>query len=407
MWSVGEIFLYLSFSGNYSGFDQTPPRVWPSNGTHIKQDIHSSSLSGSSEDDMFPKEEKVSAQTIASRFVQFFRGKTGETVADEVIMPAEVTPELELHKDYPDRSSRPTFDEAMKIMESKDQGREVPNNLPGVLVDQHYLITPSELNSIIFAPSSKFMSALAEQQKTTDVLEGPWMFENGGDDLKRVVSYTKAATKLVKAVKATEEQTYLKADGKNFAVLVSVSTPDVPYGTHFRCELLFSMMLGPELPSGDQTTQLVVSWRINFLQSTIMKGMIENGARQGLKDSYEQFVIVLSQHAKQVDLNELGTGKSETLSSLQMEQQSDWKLAVCYFGNITVFSALFLGIYMLAHIMLATPSTAQGLEFSGLDLPDSVGEVIVCGIFVLQAKSVLDMIARFMQARIQRGKSMP
>lgn len=97
-----------------------------------------------------------------------------------------------------------------------------------------------------------------------------------------MTTYIKAVTKLVKSLKATEEQTYLKADGKCFAVLSSVSTPDAPYGNCFKTEVLYSITRGPDLPLGEQSSQLVISWRMNFLQSTMMNGMIENGARQGI-----------------------------------------------------------------------------------------------------------------------------
>ncbi|XP_056857619.1 uncharacterized protein LOC130511536 [Raphanus sativus] len=44
-------------------------------------------------------------------------------------------------------------------------------------------------------------------------------------------------------------------------------------------------------------------------------------------------------------------------------------------------------------------SAIQGLEFSGLDLPDSVGEFVVSGVLVLQCERVLQLILRFMQAK--------
>ncbi|KAF9591666.1 hypothetical protein IFM89_005538, partial [Coptis chinensis] len=116
-----------------------------------------------------------------------------------------------------------------------------------------------------------FHKILAELQGTTELQEGPWTFENGGDRLKRVVTFVKAATKIVKAVRATEEQTYLKADGNVFAVLVSVSTPDIIYGNTFQVELLYCIAPGPEVPTGEQSSRLVISWRMNFLQTTMMK----------------------------------------------------------------------------------------------------------------------------------------
>ncbi|WJX27368.1 hypothetical protein P8452_16192 [Trifolium repens] len=288
------------------------------------------------------------------------------------------------------QSSDETFEEAMKKLQASDQGSEIPSNLPGgLLVDQHYTIAPEDLNTLLFSSDSNFLKSLADVQGSTELQLGPWKFENGGESLKRLVTYVKAPSKLIKAVKAFEEQTYLKADGKNFAVQVIVSTPDVVYGSTFRVELLYMITPGPELPSGEQCSHLVISWRMNFLQSTMMKGMIENGARTGMKESFEQYASLLSQDVKPVDLSELSSSKEQALASLQAEPQSDWKLAVQYFANFTVVSTVFIGLYVLVHIWLASPSTIHGLEFAGLDLPDSIGEFVVCAVLVLQGERML------------------
>ncbi|XP_056861999.1 uncharacterized protein LOC130509823 isoform X2 [Raphanus sativus] len=50
----------------------------------------------------------------------------------------------------------------------------------------------------------------------------------------------------------------------------------------------------------------------------------------------------------------------------------------------------------------ASSSAFQEFEFSGLDLPDSVGEFVVSGVLVLQCERVLQLISRFMQARKQK-----
>ncbi|KAJ8620163.1 hypothetical protein MRB53_028692 [Persea americana] len=388
----GEIRLYISLSQN-SSLDQMPN---VSRSDQEPQEEEAAKLirespfesSSSSMEEPIPTKEKSYAQTFAERFVNMFASKNGEVAysANDGNFPSSTTSEGLPSSDVPETvakledyenkfeglSSAGAFDEAMKTLESRDQGGEMPSILPGgVLLDQSYMIAPAGLNSLIFSPGSEFLRSLAELQATTELQEGPWILENDGSKLKRVVTYTKAATKLVRAVKATEEQIYLKADGKSFAVFANVSTPDVPYG--------------------------------NCFKSTMMKGMIEGGARQGLKDSYEQFADLLSKNVNPVDLKDLGSNKEQMLASLQMEQQSDWQLAVRYFGNFTVVSAVFIGLYVLAHILLAMPSTIQGLEFKGLDLPDSIGEVVVCGVLVLQGERVLEMVAHFMQARLQRG----
>jgi hypothetical protein len=161
-------------------------------------------------------------------------------------------------------------------------------------------------------------------------------------------------------------------------------------------------MPGPELPDDEKSSRLVVSWRLNFVQSTMMKNMIENGAKQGLQDNYAQFAELLTRYGRPLDAKDTAAS-NEVLSSVQPEQESDWKLAFQLFGNFTVISSFFAFIYVSAHIILASPSIIQGLEFPGLDLPDFAGEVIVCGVLVLQGQGVLNMIARFIQAKRQRG----
>ncbi|KAJ7946465.1 C2 and GRAM domain-containing protein [Quillaja saponaria] len=311
---------------------------------------------------------------------------------------------LEVDENNPeDQSSSYSFEEAMRKIETRDEGSENPSNLPGgVLLDQLYIIAPPDLNTLLFSPDSSFPKSLADLQGTTELQVGPWKFENDGDILKRSLTYIKAATKLLKAVKGFEDQKYVKADGKNFAILATVSTPDVMYGSTFRTELLFCISPGPELPSGDQSSYLVISWRMNFVQSTMMKGMIENGARLGLKESFNEYASFLSQNVKPVDSKDLGSSKEQVLVSLR-PTQSDWKLGLQYFANFHVVSTVFLGLYVAFHILFAAPSTIQGLEFVGLDLPDSVGEFIVCGVLVLQGERLFELISRFLQARVQKG----
>ncbi|KAM7530882.1 hypothetical protein LguiB_034292 [Lonicera macranthoides] len=358
-------------------------------------------------EDIDSSHKESQTQKLANRIAQIFN-KNGDSVSTttssrEISLPElpesanEEVSEIEAEE----QSSSQNFEELMKKMEMREQESEVPSNLPGgVLLDQLYEIEPPEMNSLLFSPDSNFPKSSADVQGSTELQLGPWEF---GESLKRVVTYVKAATKLIKALKTTEEQTYVRADGKVFAVLASVSTPEAPYGNSFRVEVLYCISPGPELPSGESSSRLVISWRMNFLQSVMIKGMIEGGARQGLKDSFEQYATFLAQNVKPVDMKGIGSEKEQILASLQVEPQSDFKLAVQYFANFTVISTIFMGLYVLVHLWLAMPSTLQGLEFVGLDLPDSVGEVIVCGVLVLMGERVLELISRFMQARVQQG----
>ncbi|KAL6181817.1 hypothetical protein ACLB2K_048466 [Fragaria x ananassa] len=297
-----------------------------------------------------------------------------------------------------------SFEESLEMMQSRESKQRMPENLQGgILIDRAYVVSPNDLNASLFSPNSQFRRDLAERQGTTDLREGPWTWKSGElSCLTRVVTYINAATKLVKAVKATEEQTYLIANGREFAVLASVCTPEVPYGSSFKVELLYKISPGPDLPSGEESSCLVVSWVVNFLHSTLMKGMIEGGVRQGLMDSFDHFSSLMAQKFKVLDSTDL-SDKDHVLASMQAGHQSDWELAKEYFWNMTVVSTICMVLYILVHILLCEPSKLQGLEFHGVDLPDSIGEFITCGILVLQLERIYNMAHHFVQARLQQG----
>ncbi|KMT10701.1 hypothetical protein BVRB_5g118100 [Beta vulgaris subsp. vulgaris] len=330
--------------------------------------------------------------------------KNGEPAKSDESSDLSVSPS-EFEDSVQEESLSPSsFEEAVAMMQNRDEEVDLPENLQGgILLDRTYVITSKDLNAFLFAPESPFRRELAELQGITDMQEDPWTCKSGDSPcLTRFVTYTQPASKLVKAVKATEEQTYVKADGVEFAVFVSVATPDVPYGNTFRVEVLYKIMPGPELSSGEESSRLLISWGINFSQSTFMKSMIEGGAKQGVKESFDLFDKLLAQKLKLLD-SEDSSEKDHVLEALQREHQSDWELATEYFGNLTVISATFLTLYVIVHILLSEPHKPQGLEIYGLDLPDSFGQLITCGILALLLERVYNMISLFVQARLRVG----
>jgi len=132
--------------------------------------------------------------------------------------------------------------------------------------------------------------------------------------------------------------------------------------------------------------------------------MIENGARQGLEQNYAQFSELLSEKIKPIDVEGSGSDKDQVLASLQGAQESDWKIAFLYFCNFGVLSSLFVFIYVVLHVLQVTSSSVQGLEFPGLDLPDSLSEIIMGGLLFLQVQNILKKTTCFVQARGQKGK---
>ncbi|WOL14389.1 C2 and GRAM domain-containing protein [Canna indica] len=297
-----------------------------------------------------------------------------------------------------------TFEDAMEIMETRDESG-IPENLQGgILLEQRYRIEPKDLNSLLYKLNSQFRRDLAQHQGAMDYEESPWRWTcKDNPCLSRFVTYTKAATKLVKAVKAVEEQVYLKADGQAFAILNRVNTPDVPYGNCFQILLLYKITPGPELSSGEKSSCLTVSWDINFHQNTIMKTIIEGTARQGLKETYASFAEILLQYIKPLNPSEILLDKEQLLAPLYSDHQSGCKLFMQHFCNLTVCSTILVVLYVVCHILLSEPSKVQGLEFDGLDLPDSFLELIAGGILFLQLQHVLSMISHFVRARLWRG----
>ncbi|KAJ0791653.1 putative prolycopenC2 and GRAM domain-containing protein [Helianthus annuus] len=408
----GEILLTICFSQNNP---QSDLQSQAENGAMSPSRSSTSSRMSSplrSEELTAPiKEEKSNKEKLSGLISQIF-SRNNELLPQSAgnknteLPEVPETDESEVSEDKTDEqsSSSSNFEELIKKLEEKDDGGEMPANLPGgIMLDQMYAISPSELNTFLFSPESDYLKQLADVQGSTDLQVGPWKFDNETGSLKRTFTYVKAPSRLIKAIKAIEDQTYLKADGKCFSVLASVNTPEAPYASNYRVEVQTTISPGPELPSGEECSHLVVSWRMNFIHNTMMKGMIEGGARQGVKESFEQVASLLSEKLKVVDVKGIGSEKEQALASLQVEKQSDWKLAVQYFANFTVISTILMGFYVLVHIFLSMPSTIQGLEFGGLDLPDSIGEVVVCGVLVLQGERVMHLISRFMQARVHKG----
>ncbi|KAG2612722.1 hypothetical protein PVAP13_4KG321500 [Panicum virgatum] len=308
-------------------------------------------------------------------------------------------------RENPEKSttSESSLDELLKIMESKDQGTEMPANLPGgVLVDESYVAAPTELNSLLFSPNLDFWPAVSELQGTSGFQIEPWKLDSNDTCVQRTLSYTKAASKLVKACKATEEQKYLKASGNSFAVFSVVSTPDVPCGNCFKVEILYCITPGPLLPSEEQTSHLTVSWRVNFVQSTMIKGMIENGAKQGMTEGFTQFSEVLSQKLKVAELDDAKSNKEKILASLHAQKETGWRLIVRFLGNFTFIFSVAIALYVIAHLHLSKPDVMHGLEYFGLDLPDSIGEVVVCAVLILQGQNIVKVIRRFLSAWKQR-----
>nr|QID77656.1 C2 and GRAM domain-containing protein [Triticum aestivum] len=193
----------------------------------------------------------ANTSSVVEVFSRYFFGKPADTNlpsivasdAESVVEQSEEPKVCSVDRESPENGtpSESNLDELLKIMESKDQGCEMPAKLSnGVLVDESYVIAPAGLNSLLFTPNSDFWPAVAELQGTSGFQIEPWKIDSNDGCLRRTLSYIKAAS--------------------------------------------------PQLSSEEQTAHLTVSWRINFLQSTMMKGMIESGAKQGMSEGSDHGV---------------------------------------------------------------------------------------------------------------------
>jgi hypothetical protein len=295
-----------------------------------------------------------------------------------------------------------TFEEAMEFMKSKS-APDMPEDLDsGIIFEHTYLVESKDLNRLLFGPDSQFSRDLRELHGTMDYEEQPWTWKSKDPpSLTRTCQYAKGASKLMKDVKTFEEQTYLKADDKNFVVMTRVLTPEVPFGNCFAVVLLYKIIHFTGLSSDEESTHLTVSYNVEFLQRTMMRSMIEGSVRDGLKENFEGFGEILSRHVKLAD--SVVMDKEQLLVPLQAEHQSDIRLAYKYFCNFTAISVVLMALYVLVHIFLSRPGPLMGLEFNGLDLPDTFGELITSGVLVLLMERLLNMVFHFVHARVQRG----
>eukprot|EP00850_Spirogloea_muscicola_P005882 SM000027S09663 [mRNA] locus=s27:621504:627334:+ [translate_table: standard] len=272
----------------------------------------------------------------------------------------------------------------------------MPPPLPGgIVLNQMFDASVQELNEVMWKPGSAFRDEMTAAAKISQAEFSPWRRLPDGT-IQRSFSYMVPASSLVKAYKATETQTYRRADQAGYLVDVSVSTPDVPYGSTFRTEMQF--LLEPS-SLNPQQSRLRVSWRANFLQSTMMKGMIEGGMRSGIRDAYILYLKTLSPKY----VKPAGSG-DRALVKEEMKPMSNLEVAVEFFGHPWVGISLAVSLLILVHLLGSRPKVRQGIEFYGLDLPDSVGELFWSVIFALAGERLIWRVNKFVRTRIlQRG----
>lgn len=115
------------------------------------------------------------------------------------------------------------------------------------------------------------------------------------------------------------------------------------------------------------------------------------------------FLQVLANHAKSVS-EEPSEGKLLSAPKQEEKPLSDWELVRGYFGKLHVLLALLSLTIVLLHICFASPTLRATLIRWGLDLPDTMSELLFTAIVVLQVERVVKMTQQFVQARFWQSK---
>eukprot|EP00123_Amoebidium_parasiticum_P009356 comp19419_c0_seq1/m.22503 comp19419_c0_seq1/g.22503 ORF comp19419_c0_seq1/g.22503 comp19419_c0_seq1/m.22503 type:complete len:892 (-) comp19419_c0_seq1:9-2684(-) len=100
----------------------------------------------------------------------------------------------------------------------------------------------------------------------------------------RIVKYVMPPSSIVKAASATETQVCQVVEPGGSVIDVTTETPDVPFGTSFQTKVQICI----NRVDGKRCI-LRVTAMCHFLKSSMMRGAIEKGGQQGLKQTYTEF----------------------------------------------------------------------------------------------------------------------
>eukprot|EP00897_Mesotaenium_endlicherianum_P005083 jgi/Mesen1/4602/ME000232S03854 len=334
----------------------------------------------------------ASPDTVSSPKAAAARGEGATSPASSMLQPSESISSSVDDGEHEQIVPAAWFDEDLREVPSP--GPMPPPYAGGVVLEQAYAVPVHQLNSIYFGPDSEFAQELATERKLTQLEVSSWT-QAAGEPIKRTVTYMTAPSSIVKSVRATEYQQYTRADAGGYLVENSVATPDVPYGNHFRAEVQYCLT-----PVDEKTSHLRISWRATFLQSTMMKGMIENGMRSGIKENYTVCAQILAKYAPPAAL------PSGKLAEQQEEVKPQTQLEVAreYFLNASTVVSLLALLIVPIHISWARTfrQPKSGLQRWGIDLPDTYLELLLTAVIVLCFERFLWRIHAFVAARLLR-----
>ncbi len=114
---------------------------------------------------------------------------------------------------------------------------------------------------------------------------------------------------------------------------------------------------------------------------------------------------VLARHATPI----LADSLSRTVLTGNQEDErpvSDWQFAWDYLGKYHVLVALLSLMFLLVHIAITPRKQKGGLEFWGLDFPDTLMELVTSSIVVVQVENVVKLVYDVVRARYWQCKNL-
>eukprot|EP01134_Creolimax_fragrantissima_P001769 CFRG1769T1 len=222
---------------------------------------------------------------------------------------------------------------------------EEPESLTYQLVDETLPCSVTKLRELIIDDEKqRFFSRFAQHRKYQDLIVDGWT-TNEAELRSRRVQYLMQATSLVKANTATETQVITMDTPGGFVIDLVSTTPDVPFGGSFNISI---QILANRIDDG--SSHLRVSGAVIWLKNIgFMKKAVENGSKSGIKDTYEEWCMILKQmltsggKGKEVQAVEANSTDNQSLADFASGTSS----ATTRIGTVCLVLSIILNLYLL------------------------------------------------------------
>ncbi|CCH41852.1 hypothetical protein BN7_1391 [Wickerhamomyces ciferrii] len=160
-----------------------------------------------------------------------------------------------------------------------------------ILSEETLKCPPGLLFEILFGPNNDLTLQLLGAQGSSDFSQFSDYEKNNEGFKQRTYNYTKALNYSIgpKSTKCLVEERIENLDYNDYINVLSITrTPDVPSGNAFSVQTRYLMTWGPE-----NTTRLVVAFKVDWTGSSWVKGMIEKSCASGQEEATKVFIPML------------------------------------------------------------------------------------------------------------------